>query len=120
MTKELIRVGFYKEVRHGRPDGGSLHESLQASAGPDDERLVAYLRAGVPLVVAAGPVRCILDKSIVGGLDIRTDGTYAWPSDFPHYIEQHRAKPPAELVEHARDNRFTIPSGIDVAQLVLP
>jgi hypothetical protein len=118
--KPLIRVGFYQELRHGRPDGGSLRASLRPSSGPDDTRLVAYLRSGTAMVVAAGIVRDVLDNSIIGGLDIRTDGTYAWPSDFPHYIEKHHATPPPELIEHARAYGFTCPTGIEIGQLKLP
>lgn len=118
--KQLMRVGFYKELRHGRPDGGSVRDSLQATPGPDDKRLVAYLRAGTPLVVAAGIVRDVLDNTVIGGLEIRTDGTYAWPSDFPHYVEKHQARPPGELLEHARSHGFACPSGIDLSQLQLP
>jgi hypothetical protein len=34
MKKKLISVGFFSELKHGRPEGGSLRASLQPAAGP--------------------------------------------------------------------------------------
>ena len=120
MKKKLIRIGFYKELKHGRPEGESLHAVLQPVASPDDAKLVLYLKAGKPMMVAPGPVKDILGaNAIIGTLEIRTDGTYAWPSDFPHYIEKHHARPPADFVEHIRALGFAMPVSIDLAQLEL-
>jgi len=120
MKKKLIGVGFYKELKHGRPDGESLHAVLQPAASPEDAKLVAYLKAGKAMMVAPGPVKDILAaNAIIGTLEIRTDGTYAWPSDFPHYVDKHHARPPAELVEHVRARGFAMPAGIELAQLEL-
>jgi len=98
MKKKLIRIGFYKELKHGRSEGESLHAVLQPVASPDDAKLVLYLKAGKAMMVAPGPVKDILvANATIGTLEIRTDGTYAWPSDFPHYIEKHHARPPCRL-----------------------
>lgn len=119
MKKKLIRVGFYKELKHGRPDGESLKEVLQPIAGLDDAKLVQYLKAGKTMMVAPGPVRDVLANGIIGTLAILTDGTYAWPSDFAHYIERHHARPSADFLEHARARGFAIPETIDPAELEL-
>ena len=119
MKKKLIATGFFSELKHGRPEGGSLRASLQPAAGPDDAQLVAYLRSGKRLMVAPGPVRDVLAKNaIIGTLEILTDGTFAWPSDLAHYIERHHAQPPAALLEHARTNRFSMPA-VDVSTVEL-
>ncbi len=34
---KLMRVRFYKELKHGRPDGESLKAVLQPIAGDDDK-----------------------------------------------------------------------------------
>ena len=110
MKKKLIAAGFFMELKHGRPEGGSLRASLQAEAGPDDARLVAYLRSGKRLMVAPGPVRDVLAaNAIIGTLEVLTDGTFAWPSDLAHYIERHHARVPTELLEQARTNGFVVP-----------
>jgi hypothetical protein len=119
MKKKLISVGFFSELKHGRPEGGSLRASLQPAAGPDDARLVAYLRGGKRLTMAPGPVRDVLAaNAIIGTLEILTDGTYAWPSDLAHYIERHHAAAPVALLEHARANDFVLPA-VDVSTIEL-
>jgi hypothetical protein len=118
--KKLIRVGFYQELKHGRPDGESLRAVVQPEGAPDDARLAAYLRSGKQMMIAPGPVKDVLAaNAIIGTLAILTDGTYAWPSDFAHYVEKHHARPPTELVEHARANSFVVPAEIDLSQLEL-
>lgn len=120
MKKKLIPVGFYRELRHGSATGPSLHEAIGAEPGPDQAKIVGYLQAGHAFIVAPGLVRDILaNNAIIGALTIQTDGTYAWPSDFPHYIEKHHARPPAELVEHVRASQFTMPADVDVSTLEL-
>ncbi len=119
MKKKLVRIGHFKELKHGTPADPSLRDSLQPSASPDDAKVVAYLRAGVQVLVAPGPIRDALaaDHAIIGTLAILTDGVYAWPSDFAHYIERYHAKVPEDFLAHARANTFTVPSGIDTSQL---
>jgi hypothetical protein len=78
MKKKLVSVGFFSELKHGRVEGGSLRASLQPTAGPDDARLVAYLRAGKRLMMAPGPVRDVLAaNAIIPTLEILTNGTRA-------------------------------------------
>jgi hypothetical protein len=119
MKKQLIRVGFYKELKHGRPDGESLKAVLQPVAGDDDAKLVQYLKAGKPMMVAPGPVRDVLANGIIGTLSILTDGEYAWPSDLAYYVERHHARAPVEFVEHVRARGFAVPGSIDLATLEL-
>lgn len=119
MKTKLVSVGFFSELRHGRPEGGSLRSALRPTAGPDDARLVAYLRAGKRLMMAPAPVRDVLaNNAIIGSLEILTDGTFAWPSDLAHYIERHHASPPEALLAHARALGFVMPPA-DVSLLEL-
>lgn len=119
MKHTLVRDGFFSELKHGRPDGGSLRASLRPSAGPDDARLVAYLRAGHTFVTAFGPVFDVLAPgTIIGTMAYLTDGTFAWPSDLAHYIEKHHATPPQALLEHARSREFVMPA-VDTSTVTL-
>jgi hypothetical protein len=118
--KHLIRVGFYRELKHGKPDGESLHAVVQQKGGPDDAQLVHYLRAGSTLVASPSMVRDVLaNNAMIGSLEIRTDGTYAWPSDLAHYVERHHARVPEDFLQHVRSLSFTVPPNINVAQLEL-
>jgi hypothetical protein len=119
MATKLVRIGHFKELKLGTPSDPSLRDSLQPDASPDDAKVVAYLRSGVQMFVAPGPVRDVLaaDQAIIGTLAILTDGTYTWPSDYAHYVERYHAKVPDAFLAHARANAFTVPSGIDIRQL---
>lgn len=120
MKTRLISVGFYRELKHGKADGPSLQEAINPRPGEDEAKIAAYLRSGAAFIVAPGLVKDVLAaNAIIGSMMIQTDGVYAWPSDFPHYIEQHHARPPAELVAHIRANGFRVPAGIDVKTLEL-
>ena len=115
------RIGFFRELKHGKADGPSLRESLAQDADADDANVAKYLRAGVALASAPGIVRDILakDTPIIGSLSIFTDGVYAWPSDLAHYVERHHARVPAEFVAHARANNWAVPAGVDLSSLKL-
>jgi hypothetical protein len=117
----LIPVGFYSELRGGKPHEPSLRAAVQPVAGADDARVIEYLNAGETLVATAGVVSDVLDPKfgIIGPPHILTDGTYAWPATFAHYIERHHVRVPDEFVSHMRDNAWTVPHGIDVASLKL-
>jgi hypothetical protein len=118
--KQLIRVGFYRELAHGTPHGESLHDVVHQKSGPDEALLVRYLRAGAILIASPAMVRDVLaNNAIIGSLEIRTDGTFAWPSDLPHYVERHHARVPDDLLRHACSLGFAMPTTVDISQLEL-
>lgn len=119
--KVLARVGFFRELKSGSPDDPSLKDSVRASGGPDEPRLVRYLQAGKVLMASPGIVRDVLDPQarIIGSLEIRTDGTYAWRSDLAHYVEEYHVVLPAEFLAHAQANGWNVPTSLDVAHLEL-
>jgi hypothetical protein len=41
----------------------------------------------------------------VEGTRCLTDGKYAWPEGFAHYIREHSVRPPAEFIEHVKESR---------------
>lgn len=116
----LKRVGFFRELKHGKADGPSLHESVRSSASPDAKKIAAYLRGGTMLVVSPGLVKDILaGDQIIGTLAILTDGIYAWPSDLATYVEKHNAALPDEFVAHVVRRRFVPAGSVDVSEMYL-
>lgn len=117
----LIPVGFYRELRGGRPHEPSLRAAARPSASPDEVRIIQYLNAGEVMVATAGVVGDVLDPKfgIIGPPHILTDGTYAWPAIFAHYVEHHHVRPPEEFVSHMIANAWSVPPGIDVLSLKL-
>lgn len=120
MTR-VIRIGFFRELRHGDPQGPSLRDAVSAEPGLDEARVAAYLRAGEAFIMSPGVVTDILDPSagIIGSGSVLTDGTHAWPDDLAHYVERHHARLPAEFVEYAASQGWRVPSGIDPTTLEL-
>ena len=93
---------------------------LQPRASADDALLVRYLRAGKPMITSPSMVRDVIaGNALIGSLEIRTDGAFAWPSDLPYYVEKHHARLPDELVQHARRHNFSVPDDIDLSKLEL-
>lgn len=119
--KPLIRVGFYREMRHGRPDDPSLLDAMQQVPDEDEGDVVGYLRSGVLLLASPGIARDVLapSGSVIGPPHILTDGTYAWPGEFVHYVGRYHARPPSPFVAHMAANHWTVPGEIDVSSLQL-
>jgi hypothetical protein len=120
-VKHLIPVGFYRELRGGKPHEPSLREAVQAVASPDAARTIAYLNAGELLIATAGVVKDVLDerRGIIGAPDILTDGTYAWPAILAHYVEHHHVRVPEHFAGHMAAGGWVVPPGIEVRGLKL-
>lgn len=117
----LRRVGFFRELRHGKADGPVLKEAIRGAGDPDEPKVVSYLRAGHVLMASPGIVRDVLDPrgGIIGALGILTDGTYAWPSDLVHYVERYHARLPDELIAHMASLGWRMPDHVDLSALQL-
>lgn len=119
--RALERIGFFRELKSGSPDDPSLKDSVRASGGRDEHKLVRYLQAGKVLMASPGIVRDVLDPQagIIGPLEIRTDGAYAWRSDLAYYVEKYHVVLPAEFLAHVQTNGWSVPTSLDIAQLEL-
>lgn len=97
------RVGFFRELKHGDPHGPSLHDVVRSAPAPHASSCVAYLRQNPILVASMGRVTDVLHppNGRAGTGSVRTDGVWAWPDDFAHYVERHHAELPAAFVAHA-------------------
>ncbi len=120
---KLKRVGFFRELDHGDPNGPKLVEHVSDHPQPDEDRLVDYLRGGILLIGSPGVVYDVLDNKAgpVGSPNILTDGVWAWPGDLPYYVEKYHLRLPKEFVEHVRGRSFRPPveGEIDTCELEL-
>jgi hypothetical protein len=98
----LRKVGFFKELPHGESDGPALHESIDASPQEDEDRIVRYLVDGNVLATSPMTTTDVLAPTtrVIGTLQIKTDGTWEWPSDLAYYVEVHHVRLPPEFVHH--------------------
>lgn len=117
----LQRIGFFRELRHGKKDGPSLRESVRESGALDEAKVVSYLQAGKVLMAAPGIVRDVLDPEggIIGSLSILTDGVYAWPSDLAHYVKRYHALLPEEFIAHVMSHGGHVPEHVDLSSVQL-
>ncbi|WP_419905361.1 hypothetical protein [Kiloniella sp.] len=83
-------------------------------------KIVLYLNEGEPIVCAPGLVGDVLcqENSIIGPLNILSDGVWAWPSDLSFYIENYNVAIPQAFVQHMIDANWKI-SDFDVFSVAL-
>lgn len=108
---KLRHVGFFRELRHGMPDGPSLLECVRPVAAEDEDQIVRYLQNAVIMIATAGPAEDVLYPGRwVGPPSIMTDGVWAWPGDLPHCVGTYHAELPAEFVGHMGERDWTPPA----------
>ena len=115
---KLRRLGFFRELRHGDPDGPSLRESIGAQRA-DEELIARYLEQGHVLIGCPGVVGDVLsnDPAPVAAMHILTDGTWVWPGDLPCYVRKYHVALPEAFVEHVRNREFRHLPSIDPSSL---
>ncbi len=73
--------------------------------------VLAYLEKA-PLVLAArsyGADAFKPDAPPAVPMQVHTDGTWVWPGGVAYYLRHHRVAPVPQLVQHIRDNGYTVP-----------
>lgn len=116
---KLKQVGFFKELRHGEPDGPSLRES--ASSEPcNDEALLAYLNSGELYIASPGTVKDVLSDSgeVIGTASLLTDGEWVWPQDLVYYKRNYNVPLPDMFLAHMAENNWEIPT-VNLSELEL-
>jgi hypothetical protein len=120
---KLKKVGFFRELRHGDPDGPSLRSSVSGSAHADELSILQYLTAGEVLVVIPSIVGNIRhpDSTEKVSISILTDGIWAWPNDLQLYVKDDHVRLPEPFVAHMRANRWSVPelTTSEIAQMEL-
>lgn len=69
-----------------------------------------YLRSAWIRAAAGGPARCLICDEYIGN-NVLTGGTYAWMESLAHYVDEHRVRPPQEVVAHALARLDELDSG---------
>ena len=114
MTK-LKRAGFFRELRHGFPEGPSLRDSIPQSGAKAAAPLVAYLSNAPVLLFTRGVVRDFLEPgTVIGPPHIRTDGVWCWPSDLAYYVEKYSCQIPEEFASYMKARNWRPPRDEDV------
>ncbi|GAA3855095.1 hypothetical protein ACWEP2_13730 [Streptomyces sp. NPDC004279] len=112
-------LGEFRELKHGRPDGPSLHASLRSKGDPHEADLVRYLRAGSMLAASGSAVYDVLSPTneLIDGLHLLTDGEWFWYPDLAHYVERYHVPVDDRFVEHARLRGWSAPQ-LSEAELI--
>lgn len=112
MTEHVREVGFFAELRHGRPDGPSLRAAVRPTGDPSEDQLVSYLRSGPTLATTGQMASDVLagDDVPVAPLAVLTDGAWIWPADLAYYVERYHVRLPEEFVQHAAARGWTPPA----------
>jgi hypothetical protein len=107
----LRTVGFFRELRHGMPDGPSLHDAVGTLPADLHDRVWRYLESGAVLVASSGIVDDVLDpdRQAVATPDMMTDGTWLWPRDLAYYVANHQVGLPAEFLATMESNGWRAP-----------
>lgn len=113
----LIRVGFFREMHHGRPDDASIADEPSVPPGPKHEQIIAYLQAGHQISSADRPDT---ERDSTSQDALLTDGRFVWSSELAGYMQTHHIDIPAEFRDHMAALSFQVPSHVDVNALSLP
>lgn len=112
MSKGRLKsVGFFRELRHGLPNGPSIRDAIRAEASKDDADLIRYLDAGALMIVSGVNTYDVFaeHKTCIQQLFIATDGVWMWPSDLSYYVAKYHVALPDEFVELARQRQWQPP-----------
>jgi hypothetical protein len=108
----IRRVGFFRELRHGDPEGPSLRDASMPTPAPNEDRVLAYLRSGEIIASTGVLVDDILDgsKKGIAVLEIATDGAWAWPTDLPHYLATYHVALPDDFIRQIERHGWVVPA----------
>lgn len=104
-------VGFFNELPHGIPNGGSLKKNINLIPQVDKEKILDYLTSGHAWIISPGVVKDILSHEdiVIGAPNILTDGVWAWPEDLIYYIRKYNVTLPDDFFHHMIKNSWKIP-----------
>jgi hypothetical protein len=108
----LKLAGFFRELRHGSPDGPSIVEVRGKLAEPLRPLVAGYLRGGGVLSTTGTFTDDYYDpaRRRVAPLELRTDGVWVWSGDLPYYVETYGCAPPDALIDHIRAQAYRAPT----------
>ena len=106
------RVGFFRELRHGDPQGPSLRETQGALSAEKCEAAAHYLEVAPTLAATPGYVGDVLDPSntMIGSPDLKTDGDWMWPADLAYYVRRYQVALPESFLLHMQSMNWDPPA----------
>lgn len=107
----MKRLGFFRELPHGDPDGPSLLEAERRTRA-DEAAIVRYLAESPVLAISGSVVYDILDPQhpVAGRNAVRTDGVWIWPDDLAYYVANYHIELPAEFIGHGMQTKWAVRS----------
>lgn len=106
-------VGFYRQLEPQGPPAYSedILEVLEAPASYPVSDVVAYLRAGHPVLDVSESCRDVVDgeSRIRGGSSVLSDGEWVWRWDLGHYVEKYTVDLPAAFLARLSENGYRVP-----------
>lgn len=111
-------VGFFRQRDGGAYPGPDVLEAIAVPLTEEERRpVVRYLRAGTPLAVTGSRTVDVLapERGEVSGVNVLTDGEFAWPEDLAYYVETYGARPPRDFLDVV--DRAGLPGSLDLQAL---
>ncbi|MDQ0405613.1 hypothetical protein ABVB69_08660 [Streptomyces sp. NPDC000349] len=111
----MIRtVGFFREQASswGIEREHSIHELVRPAGEADEEAIVNYLVNGADIFSEMGAELDVLSPDefpIAGGASLKTDGTWVWRLDLPHYVDAYHVALPDDFLQTIRSREYVVP-----------
>lgn len=98
-TRDDDRDFIFADVFEGEPGPDGAPQEIVTVEGDDAERMLAYLMAGKPLMMAdaAGDDLIAPERTGVVPLHLRTDGLWVWSDASAYYLDEHGIAPPKDF-----------------------
>ncbi|MFD9435992.1 hypothetical protein [Streptomyces sp. NPDC060002] len=107
-------VGFYRQLEPQGPAVYSedIQEALGTPASYPVSEVVAYLRAGHPILDVSESCLDVVDGQgrIRSGSSVLSDGEWVWRWDLGHYVEKYAVDLPDGFLAGATGNAFRVPA----------
>ncbi|MGW3859893.1 hypothetical protein ACWEDZ_00185 [Streptomyces sp. NPDC005047] len=118
--RELRTVGFFREQASswGIEREQSIHDLVRPTGEADEEAIVRYLVSGADIFSEMGAELDILSADefpIAGGASLKTDGTWVWRLDLPHYVDTYHVALPEDFLRTIRSRSYVVPQLDDEA-----
>lgn len=109
------RVGFYKEMEHGKETDDSILEHINKESDDFVSNICNYLESGVVFIVSPGTVTDVIneDNGAIATPSIYTDGKWVWPEDLSYYVKNYKLRIPKEFVDDMVNNNWEVNISID-------
>ena len=96
------KVGFFRELKYGEPEGLSLKESISEKPLENEHKILDYLQSGITIAACGGVVYDVIcpSRGIIGCPDILTDGVWIWSNDLIYYVREYHVTLDEEFLNY--------------------